>query len=348
MLKPRCRKRATRDPTGFRAALHDWFLAHGRTLPWRQTTDPYAILVSEIMLQQTQVATVLAHGHYQRFLDAFPTARTLAEASDEALLKAWEGLGYYRRARLLRDAARTITTLHHDRFPESAADLLALPGVGRYTAGALRAFAFNQPAVLVDGNIARVIARLTDFQQPIDTTQGNAAIWQSAATLACDRHPRIHHSAIMELGQTICRTNHPDCQACPAANWCATKTPQTIPIKQKKATLTKIREHAIWWVAPDGRILLHHERGKRRTGLWRLPVRQPQQVEGLPVIDREEYPITRYKVTLTIHDARLSSDPPVAEPGDALVHPDDVESLAMAAPFRRVITRLLDISNESV
>ena len=346
--KPACITRATRDPAGIRAALADWFEKHGRDLPWRRSHDPYVILVSELMLQQTQVATVLAGGYFPRFLQSFPTLELLAVASDDSLLKAWEGLGYYRRARLLREAARAVLDRHHGEFPRETTDLLALPGVGRYTAGALRAFAFDLPAVLVDGNIARVVARLTNRHTPINSTSGQAAIWKAAEKLACPEHPRTHHSALMELGQTICRPGMPDCQACPVAPWCATRTPENLPVKQGRVTLAAITEHAIFLIDGTNQMLLHRESGRRRQGLWKLPARPENDIGHLPVIERERYTITRYKVTLTIHDARHAGSCVVPAEDESWIPLEDVLALPMPAPYRRVIGRLLAFTDESM
>ena len=296
------------------------------------------------MLQQTQVTTVLAGGYFTRFLESFPTMEKLAAADDDALLKAWEGLGYYRRVRLLRAAAQAVITHHDGQFPSDLDALLALPGVGRYTAGALRAFAFDLPAVLVDGNIARVISRLENRHTAIDTTAGQTAIWKAAEMLACPDRPQIHHSALMELGQTVCRPGMPDCHACPVANWCATRSPEKLPVKQGKIRLTSIEEHAMFIRDENDRILLHRESGRRRQGLWKLPIRPAAELVHHPVIERENYMITRYKVALVVHQV---SGVECAVDED-WIPSDDVAALAMPAPFRRVIGRLLGFGDESM
>jgi len=159
----RMKRDALKSRVAFRNALVKWFGRHGKDYPWRRTRDPYAVLVSEVMLQQTQLATVLGKGYYGGFLAVFPDLEALAAADDERLLKAWEGLGYYRRARMLRETARAVIARHGGEFPREVADLLELPGIGRYTAGAVRAFAFELPGAVVDGNVTRVLARLMDF-----------------------------------------------------------------------------------------------------------------------------------------------------------------------------------------
>ncbi|HSP41820.1 MAG TPA: A/G-specific adenine glycosylase [Luteolibacter sp.] len=342
MLKPRFSCPATDDPGGFRDALHAWFSRHGRDYPWRRTRDPYAVLVSEVMLQQTQIATVLGKEYYTRFLESFPDVHALAVADDAILLKAWEGLGYYRRARMLRETARAVIERHNGEFPSDLVALMALPGIGRYTAGALRAFAFGLPAVLVDGNVSRVLARLMDYAEPVDSSAGSRKIWGWAEQIADTERPRPHHAAIMELGQTHCRPGAPDCLECPVARFCRSRQPAALPVKSRKATVTAIAEHAVWLRRADGRILLHHESGQRRTGLWKLPLRDPEQVAGLPLLAEQIYPITRYRVTLRVHDARHAKPRVAPRKGDAWIAPDDLAGLPLAAPFKRVLTRLIE------
>jgi len=340
VLKPRRETDPLTDPKPFHDALVAWFRKNGRDYPWRRTRDPYAVLVSEVMLQQTQIATVLGKGYYTRFLEAFPDAATLAAADDDSLLKAWEGLGYYRRARMLRDTSRALVEKHGGRFPKDVAGLLELPGVGRYTAGALRAFAFGKPAVLVDGNVSRVLSRLTDFKEPVDDSAGIRRIWELAGILADDRHPREYHSALMELGQTFCRTGAPDCLNCPVARFCATRRPESLPVKQRKSSLTDITEHALWLRDGEGRLLLHQETGKRRTGLWKLPLRDAAEISTRPLIAEHRYGITRYRVMLRVHQGDDSHF--TLGEGDSWIEPMAIPGLAMAAPFRKVIERLIE------
>ncbi|MBC8126695.1 MAG: A/G-specific adenine glycosylase, partial [Gloeobacteraceae cyanobacterium ES-bin-144] len=309
--------------------------------PWRRTEEPYEILVSEVMLQQTQIPTVLGKGYYTRFLEVFPNVDALSRADDATLLKAWEGLGYYRRARMLRETARVVVDEYDGIFPKDLEGLLKLPGVGRYTAGALRAFAFGLPAVLVDGNVARVIARVMDFSEAVDGSAGSGQIWKWAEELADTKSPREYHAALMELGQMICRPGVPDCLSCPVARFCATREPEQLPVKGRKVAISEVDEYAIWLRDEGGRVLLHHESGKRRTGLWKLPIREAGEVGNLPILAELRYAITRYRVNLRVCDgSALVSEHPLRE-GDAWQEPDEVKVLAMAAPFRKVIERLL-------
>lgn len=341
MLKPRLKKSALENPKAFREALVQWFAANGRDYPWRRTQEPYAILVSEVMLQQTQIATVLGRGFYTRFLEAFPDVETLAAADDEPLLKAWEGLGYYRRVRMLRETARAVIAEHGGEFPTELEALMKLPGVGRYTAGALRAFAADLPAVVVDGNVLRVLSRLMDFAEPVDGTAGQKQLWEWAETLADPARSRSYHSALMELGQKICRPGVPDCLGCPVAKFCQTREPESLPAKRQKTVITAVDEHALWLRDKKGRLLLHREGGKRREGLWKLPTRETAEISGLPQLDESLYTITRYRVTLRVHDGTAMKIFHPA-PDEVWQEADSVLALAMPSPFRRVITRLLD------
>lgn len=341
-LKPRWTTDPLEQPEPFRDALVGWFRRHGRDYPWRRTRNPHAVLVSEVMLQQTQIATVLGKSYFTRFIERFPDVRTLAAADDASLLKAWEGLGYYRRARMLRDTARAVLARHGGAYPESVEELLDLPGIGRYTAGALRAFAFGKPAVLVDGNVARVLARLMDFNDPIDESAGQRQLWQWADQLSDHEHPRDYHSALMELGQTHCRNGVPDCLSCPVARFCRTREPASLPVKARKVAVTEVAEHAMWIRNRDGRLLLHRESGGRRTGLWKLPLRELSELDGLPVVATHRYGITRFKVTLSVHDAGVARRGFRPAPGDAWVDAAEIAAVAMAAPFRKVVERLLE------
>jgi A/G-specific adenine glycosylase len=340
VLKARRQTNVIDGAVGFRSALARWFERHGMDYPWRRTRDAYAVLVSEVMLQQTQIATVLGKGYYTRFLEVFPDWQALAAADDAGLLKAWEGLGYYRRARMLRETARAVLRDFGGVFPSDVAAMRRLPGVGPYTAGALRAFAFEMPAVLVDGNVARVLARLFDFNDPVDTGAGIRQLWEWAEQLADGKHPRIYHAALMELGQRICRRGVPDCVLCPVARYCAAREPECLPVKSRKISITRIDEHAIWLRDADGRLLLHHEGGKRRTGLWHLPIREAVEIGHLPILAHEIYAITRYRVTMHVHDGTALAPSFRPGVGESWRASHEVPILAMAAPFRRVVEKL--------
>ena len=341
MMKPICKKPVMRNAGAFRDALVGWFGREGRDYPWRSTVDPYEVLVSEVMLQQTRIAVVLERGYFERFLESFPTVWDLAEAGDEELLKAWEGLGYYRRARMLRDTARAVVERHGGGFPEGERELMELPGVGRYTVGALRAFAFGVPAVLVDGNVVRVLARVLDDRGDVHSAQGMKRMWEAAGALADDDRPREYHAALMELGQTHCRRQGPGCLRCPVSGFCTTRDPDLVPVRKLRVVTEEVAEHAVWVRDGRGRILMNRESGSRRTGLWKLPLREAGEVSGLREVLFLKYGITRYRVLLRVHDAGVVESGYDLREGDDWVERGDLADLPMAAPFRKAVGRLL-------
>lgn len=335
--KPRFKESPLEAPDAFRSALGKWFSRDGKDFPWRRTSDPYAILVSEMMLQQTRIGTVLGKGYFTRFMAAFPDVASLAAADDTSLLKAWEGLGYYRRARMLRAAAASVLEIHGGTFPQEENELLALPGIGPYTAAALLSFSFGKPSALVDGNVSRVLSRLMDDPAPIDSTAAIKRHRQWALSLCDPDNPRNHNYAMMELGQTVCRPGVPLCEMCPVSRFCKAREPEKLPVKKKAPAVTEITEHAIWAQDTEGRILLHCESGSRRKGLWKLPLRSADSCTSYPLLFETTYPITRYKVHLKIHGAGS------AHPGEGeeWITPGRLPSLPLAAPFRRALERLL-------
>ena len=339
-LKPRFKASPLAAKTQFRKALGDWFARVGKDYPWRRTREAYPILVSEMMLQQTQIATVLGKGYYMRFLEKFPDLESLAKADDESLLKAWEGLGYYRRARMLRETARAILTNHDGVFPDDEAALLDLPGVGPYTAAALLAFAFGKPSGLVDGNVSRVFSRIMADFSPIDEHAAIRRHREWALELCDPTSPRIHHQAIMELGQTICRPGRPACEICPLASFCECAEPEKLPIKKPPVAITYLHEYAIFCRDSAGRILLHHESGTRRNGLWKLPLRSASDFAKIEPAYQSEYTITRYRVFLNVYLIEDADSVRMLD-GDAWIHPDRLHELPLAAPFRRSLDRLV-------
>ena len=198
--------------------LGRWYRLAARDLPWRRSRDPYAIWVSEIMLQQTRVDTALPY--YQRFLERFPTVAALANCPVDEVLKQWSGLGYYRRARQLHDAARLVCRDHGGALPASACELERLPGVGRYTAGAIASIAFGEQVPLVDGNVARVLSRVFCLEQDPASGPGRRKLWQLAGELVPARAPGELNQALMELGATVCTPSGPSCERCPVTRHC--------------------------------------------------------------------------------------------------------------------------------
>jgi A/G-specific adenine glycosylase len=203
---------------GLRRALLDWYRANRRDLPWRATRDPYAIWISEAMLQQTRVETAIPY--YERFLARFPDLQTLADADSDDVLGVWAGLGYYSRARNLHAAARIVVDEHAGELPDDAEALRSLPGVGRYTAGAVASIAFDRPEPVVDGNVSRVFARLRGIRDDVRKAATVRRLWEEAAALVRGPHPGDLNQALMELGARVCTPRAPRCPVCPVAHHC--------------------------------------------------------------------------------------------------------------------------------
>ncbi len=338
-LKPEPLERPDQNPEGFQSALVAWFQEVAKPYPWRRTRDPYAILVSEIMLQQTQIATVLERGYYDRWLAQFPDFSTLARAPEAAVLRAWEGLGYYRRARNLHRLAKTVTADHGGVLPRTVAEVLALPGIGRYTAGAVLSFAYDLPEPVVDGNVLRLFARLFDFRQPVDSGPGQRKMWAWARDLAPRRGARLYNGALMELGQTLCRPRKPSCLGCPVVTFCQCRAPETLPVKRPRRPTVFQDEHVLFQVEA-GSILLMQEAGRRREGLWKLPVCPEPRGGPWPLIYKAKYSITHHRVTLHVHRSQGASVPEAQQ-----VRLTEIDALAMAAPYRKALTHLLKESD---
>jgi len=202
----------------FQRKLLSWYAKHKRDLPWRRTKDPYRVWVSEVMLQQTQVETVIPY--YKRWLKKFPTVRTLASASLDEVLKAWEGLGYYSRARNLHKAAKLIAEKRRGKFPKEFEAIRNLPGIGRYTAGAIASIAFGLPYSVLDGNVARVLVRLYAISKPPKDPEVSKELWQYAEKLLPKKNPGDFNQALMELGARICLPKKPLCLFCPLQEHC--------------------------------------------------------------------------------------------------------------------------------
>ena len=316
----------------FRRLLTNWFSENAKDYPWRSTTNPYEILVSEIMLQQTQVVTVLDRGFYRRWLEAFPDFKQLAEAEESEVLRMWEGLGYYSRARNLHRLAKIVVHELENHFPKDVDEIESLPGIGKYTAGAIASFAFNSPVPAVDANIARVLARLFDFQERIDKSLGQKQIWQWAADLVPSSGGRIWNSALMELGQTLCGPRKTLCNECPIAESCRCVEPLGLPIKKLKPAVTNVDEHVILNIRNE-KVLLKQETGKRSKGMWKLPSRDKKEVTKLDLITTQNYGITRYKVKMHIYKSKNTQ----LNENEKWVSLDDLASLPVPSPYRRAL-----------
>ena len=309
--------------TELHQTLLGWYRQQGRKLPWRETRDPYAIWISDIMLQQTQVKTVLPY--YRRWLELFPTVQDLAAADQQAVLKAWEGLGYYARARNLHKAAKTIVEQYQGQFPNSFEAVVALPGIGRTTAGGILSAAFNQSVPILDGNVKRVLARLIALRQP--PSKALDQLWQLSTELVPMDEARDFNQALMDLGATVCTRHRPACLLCPWRSPCAAYNQNVqleIPMTETRAPLPhkQIGVAVVW--NESGQILIDRRPQKGLLGgLWEFPggkiepgeaveecIRRELQEElaiDVEVGDRLitiDHTYTHFKVTLNVFHCR--------------------------------------------
>ncbi|WP_438030557.1 A/G-specific adenine glycosylase [Sorangium sp. So ce233] len=259
------------------AALAAWFDRVARDLPWRRTRDPYAIWLSEVMLQQTRVETVIPY--YERFLARYPTIFALASAEIDDVLSLWSGLGYYRRARVLHLAAREVTLRHDGALPRDVAALRELPGVGAYTAGAIASIAYEQPVPLVDGNVARVLSRIEGIDDDIRSASGTRKLWSAAERLvrgaAGSVHPGRFNQALMELGATVCAPRNPRCDACPVDGACAARAlgrQAELPVIAPKRDVPAVAMVAAVVRSGDRVLFVRRAEGGLFGGLWEPPM----------------------------------------------------------------------------
>lgn len=308
---------------GFRRRLVNWYRRHARDLPWRGTRDPYRVWVSEIMLQQTRVDQ--GTPYIERFLARFPTLLDLAAADLDEVLKLWEGLGYYSRARNLHRAAASVAA-NGGELPRRAADWMALPGVGRYTAGAIASIAFDEAVPVLDGNVKRVLARLLDLDPSIDDASVVQMLWAVSAELVQGRAPGDFNQGMMELGASVCKPKSPNCAACPVASYCLARergTQALRPVRRPRKTVPH-KEIVVAAIRKNGRYLL----GKRPEngllgGLWEFPggkveagedhtaalVREVREELGIDIavgglVACVNHAYSHFKVTLNVYACR--------------------------------------------
>jgi A/G-specific adenine glycosylase len=361
--------------TRFRAALRSWYGAHARALPWRETHDPYAILVSEIMLQQTQTATVISY--YRRFLARFPDVASLAQADEQDVLRLWEGLGYYRRARSLHRAAKEVVDRFGRQFPRDVETIRTLPGVGRYTAGAVASFAFDAQAPIVEANTQRLYARLAAIEDDLTKPASQRRLWSIAEALLPREEPGKFNQALMDLGSVICTPKRPRCQECPVAKQCdayASNAVDRIPAPKRPPNWESVEE-TLWIVRDDDRVFLR-QRGpdERWAGLWdfvRLGASDLQAEAGGPSTPEATLPlaeavvgqpldfagrfavlkhgVTRFRITLVCLEAtvrrqgrggRRSAKQATAEAGVLWATPEEMASLPLSTTARKIAQML--------
>jgi A/G-specific adenine glycosylase len=271
-------KLAGRARDAFRQNLRRWYAKHQRAMSWRGTRDAYRIWVSEIMLQQTRVAAV--EPYYRRFMRRFPNVRALARAREEEVLRHWAGLGYYSRARNLHRAARRIVAQHGGKFPLTREAALALPGIGEYTSAAVLSIAYGEPLAVLDGNVARVLARLGALRDDIREPRRWRALHTTAQALLDARAPGEWNQAMMELGATVCTPRAPRCVECPVARWCRARAmgiAEQVPRVRKKRAAEKVTIAAAVLVDPAMRTLLVRQNGGLFSGMWQFPAVEVKQ-----------------------------------------------------------------------
>jgi A/G-specific adenine glycosylase len=314
----------------FRRKLLAWFGRSARDLPWRRTADPYSIWLSEVMLQQTQVATV--RPYFERFLEALPTLEALARADEQQVLRLWEGLGYYRRARQLHQAARIIVRDHAGQFPRDPETVVRLPGIGRYTAGAILSIAFDQRLPILEANTLRLLSRLLAYTGDPASGVGQKLLWAMAETLLPQRHPGRLNQALMELGSEVCRPRAPECEACPVAVLCRARAQgvqQQIPPPKIKPRFEEVREAAALVRRGKRVLVIQWPEGRRWAGLWDFPrfpihrtrpaeihrelVENVRELTGVTIRPGERvktlrHGVTRFRITLDCYEAQYVSD----------------------------------------
>ncbi|MGP8245411.1 MAG: A/G-specific adenine glycosylase [Bryobacteraceae bacterium] len=293
------------------SSLLAWYRKAHRDLPWRRTRDPYRVWVSEIMLQQTRAQAVIPY--YQRFLDRYPSLEALASAREEEVLAIWSGLGYYSRARNLLGAARQVAAA--GRFPDEIAELRALPGIGDYTAAAIASIAFGRPNAVVDGNVLRVVARVSNDAADIGAPATRRRHGETAQAWLVRRDPGGFNQALMELGATVCLPRNPLCGACPISDGCQARQAGTagqLPVKLRRAEPVEVRE-TLLLVERSGRVLLRRREGslERMAGFWDLP--SPGQLPGArvgAVLGEFRHSITHHRYRITVARAEAPKPPP--------------------------------------
>lgn len=322
---------APTDLANLRAALLEWYDGHARVLPWRtppastEAADPYAVWVSEVMLQQTRVETVLRY--YGPFMARFPTAAALADASEDAVMAAWSGLGYYRRARFLHQGVREVVARYGGRVPQDPAARSELPGVGRYTAGAIGSIAFGRAEPIVDGNVVRVLARLFAIDTPPGTRETDTRMWALAGALVEGPRPGDFNQSLMELGATVCSKGMPRCELCPLTGACQARAQGRqgeLPRPRAKKPPKPVSLAAVV-VHGDDRLCLQRGSGTLFGGLWNLPMaegRGPRAARAALVasgiaatpatkpVARLEHVLTHRRLSVAVFLAPLSQRAP--------------------------------------
>ncbi len=306
----------------FRRHLLRWYDCHKRDLPWRLNRDPYRVWLSEIMLQQTRVAAVLEH--YERFLKRFPTVKALSAARLSSVLAVWSGLGYYRRARMMHLAAKTVVNEFNGKFPETAEQLRKLPGIGRYTAAAVASIAFDEPVAVVDGNVRRVLQRM------LGRNLIEAESWVIADSILSGRRPGDFNQAIMELGATVCLPRAPKCLTCPLRRLCKTRGQVA---NELKPSLQQKRQIGYTLDQRDGAVFLVQRAADipLMPGMWELP-----EISGSNV-EPDACMRIRHSITVTDYTVFVAQGPPPAGIEGRWVLPSRIPKLPLTGLTRKIL-----------
>ena len=339
--------------TSITRAIEAWFQKHARDLPWRKRRTRWRSFVSEIMLQQTQVVRV--EERFEDFMKLFPNPKSLAQASEEAVNAAWAGLGYYRRARNLQKAAKQIQERHGGRVPADLESLLALAGVGRYTAGAIASIACNRPAPIVDGNVHRVLARLHADPAPLDDKSAADRTWTRATILVeASGSPAVFNEGLMELGSQVCSKHTPDCSACPVRRWCEARKQDrvdVIPAARKRPEKTIEHHHAIGIIRRGKLAMQRRPDTGRWAGLWQMPTVESTRrlggaeltrqlglpVEDLAHVSSFDRVLTHRRIRFHVYRASLERGRRLPTGNRWIAPGEDLEGLAMGVAQSRTI-----------
>jgi A/G-specific adenine glycosylase len=290
------------NKSGFSKKIIEWYQENKRDLPWRDTKDPYPIWLSEIILQQTRVAQGLPY--FKRFIENFPSIHNLAAAKEQDVLRLWQGLGYYTRARNLHRCAKVIVEQHHGNFPDNFIDLQKLPGIGAYTAAAIASFAFLEPVAVVDGNVFRVLSRIFGMEYDIASAEGKDFFSKKANELISREHPDLFNQAIMEFGATHCLPKNPKCEDCVFKKSCvalANESQDTLPIKSKK---TKVRKRYFYYlVIEQNKKVLMRKREEKDIwkGLYDFPLVETKRPQKIEIVIRQSGILSRLNRKFEIH-----------------------------------------------
>lgn len=329
----------------FQKALIDWYDANARDLPWRSAPSTYGTVVSEFMLQQTQVKTVLPYFH--AWLEKYPDFKTLARATEEQVLKSWEGLGYYSRARNLHKLAQEIAAIPENQLPTDSKSWLKFPGVGPYAAAAICSISFDDPSAVVDGNVVRILSRITadptDYKNSTDAAKAYRTLVQDL--LNPDR-PGDHNQAMMELGATVCHKQSPNCLLCPVRSFCQGYA-QGIAESLPRLAKTKFEERLVdrAWIQSEQGVLLHKipANAKRMKGLHELPELSALGLpapKAKPTLTRKRS-ITRYRITERIYTIPAQKIPAELPADHIWASPETIAALPFSGPHRRWVKELL-------